>query len=89
MMRGVWLLVVAIVLGSIGSRGAVAADPEVLTAEQVEFFEKQVRPVLVNRCYECHYLTRTKSAAICGSTRARAGPLAATADRPSCRGSQT
>jgi len=24
------------------------------TAEQIEFFEKQVRPILVKRCYECH-----------------------------------
>ena len=55
MMREVWLLVVGIVLGSMGSQGTLAAaDPEVLTAEQVEFFEKQVRPVLVGRCYECH-----------------------------------
>ena len=25
-----------------------------LTREQVEFFEKKVRPVLVNNCYRCH-----------------------------------
>lgn len=25
-----------------------------LTPEQVEFFEAKIRPVLVNRCYECH-----------------------------------
>lgn len=25
-----------------------------ITAEQQEFFEKEVRPVLVQRCYECH-----------------------------------
>lgn len=24
------------------------------TAEQLEFFENKVRPILVNRCYECH-----------------------------------
>lgn len=24
------------------------------TAEQIEFFERQVRPILVQRCYECH-----------------------------------
>jgi hypothetical protein len=24
------------------------------SAEQTEFFEKQVRPILANRCYECH-----------------------------------
>ena len=31
--------------------GAVAAES---TSEQVEFFEKQVRPILVERCYKCH-----------------------------------
>ena len=27
---------------------------EVVAAEQVEFFEKLVRPLLVTHCYECH-----------------------------------
>jgi cytochrome c553 len=30
---------------------AAGAEP---TAEQAEFFEKKVRPILVERCYECH-----------------------------------
>ena len=30
------------------------ADAPVLTAEQREFFERQVRPLLVKRCFECH-----------------------------------
>ena len=36
------------------TRGAWAADAAAPSAEQVEFFEKQVRPVLVNRCQACH-----------------------------------
>src|SRR4026207_2477735 len=28
-----------------------AADP---TAEQIEFFEKSIRPMLVQKCYSCH-----------------------------------
>jgi len=28
-----------------------AAQP---SAQQVEFFEKQIRPILADRCYECH-----------------------------------
>jgi len=39
------LLVAALV------RGAVAAEP---TAEQIEFFENKIRPVLVEHCYACH-----------------------------------
>lgn len=31
-----------------------APSPATPTAEQVEFFEKQVRPLLAARCYECH-----------------------------------
>ncbi len=42
---------VAIALLVLMVRPASAQQP---TAEQLEFFEKQVRPVLVERCYECH-----------------------------------
>src|SRR5260370_18491052 len=34
--------------------GAFAARAAEATAEQVEFFEKKVRPVFVEHCYECH-----------------------------------
>src|SRR5262245_47612108 len=33
---------------------ALAARGEMPTPEQVEFFEKKVRPVLVAKCFECH-----------------------------------
>lgn len=36
-------------------RTAAASDqPTVPTPEAAEFFEKQVRPILANRCYKCH-----------------------------------
>ncbi|HVK59729.1 MAG TPA: c-type cytochrome domain-containing protein, partial [Candidatus Kapabacteria bacterium] len=31
---------------------AIAAED--LTEDQIDFFEKKIRPVLVNRCYNCH-----------------------------------
>jgi hypothetical protein len=34
--------------------GGVAPADEQPLAEQIEFFEKKVRPVLVEHCYECH-----------------------------------
>ena len=40
----------ALFLLGLASVSLVAAP----TAEQVEFFEKNIRPVLVERCYECH-----------------------------------
>lgn len=34
--------------------GASRAEDPAFTPEQLEFFEKEVRPILVARCYECH-----------------------------------
>jgi hypothetical protein len=34
--------------------GAVQAQTAAADAEGIEFFEKKIRPVLVERCYECH-----------------------------------
>src|SRR6187397_1843862 len=33
---------------------AIAGRAEELSKEQIEFFEKHIRPVLVEHCYECH-----------------------------------
>ena len=48
-------------LGLIGSPGGILAEdgPEVssesaVSAEDLEFFETRIRPVLVKHCYECH-----------------------------------
>ncbi|MCA8999862.1 MAG: hypothetical protein KDA80_22900, partial [Planctomycetaceae bacterium] len=30
------------------------AEEATFSAEQLEFFEKKIRPVLVRECYECH-----------------------------------
>ncbi|HND56415.1 MAG TPA: hypothetical protein PLV92_28550, partial [Pirellulaceae bacterium] len=56
------------VAGAVTSGGAVAqdkaaqekaaqakpADSPQFDAAALEFFEKEVRPLLANRCYECH-----------------------------------
>ncbi len=36
------------------------ANDTALTPEEIEFFEKQVRPVLVEHCYQCHGPDKTK-----------------------------
>ncbi|HAW27545.1 MAG TPA: hypothetical protein DCY03_05415, partial [Planctomycetaceae bacterium] len=33
---------------------SVAANNKKIPAEQIEFFEKEIRPVLVKRCHACH-----------------------------------
>ena len=40
----------------LGGGLAVAASPaaDTFPAEQIEFFEKQIRPVLAENCYDCH-----------------------------------
>lgn len=49
-----WLSVSAAcgLMGINAHQAARAADP--FSVEQLEFFEKKVRPILVNRCFECH-----------------------------------
>ena len=49
--QAVWPVLIAMTLGSV--RGA-ALTPE------VEFFEKKIRPVLAEHCYECHSATSKK-----------------------------
>lgn len=48
------VLCAAVVFGLIGSATVVATAVETNDATHFDFFESQVRPLLVNRCYECH-----------------------------------
>ncbi|MBI3881041.1 MAG: PSD1 domain-containing protein, partial [Verrucomicrobia bacterium] len=53
-MTSVWRIVQRIspiVLGCAAGFSTFAADP---TAEQFDFFEKKVRPILAEHCYSCH-----------------------------------
>ena len=53
-MRSLLGIVLPLVLAGVAfgqDRKPVAPEP---TGEQVEFFEKSIRPVLVERCYKCH-----------------------------------
>jgi len=52
--------------------------------EGMDFFENKIRPILVNRCYECHSEQRGKQKAASGWTAAPVGRSAATADRRWC-----
>src|SRR5687767_5642311 len=61
--RRIW----SIILAACAVRSAFAAAPP--SAEQVEFFEKQVRPVLVDRCYECHSAEKKTKGGLALDTR--------------------
>lgn len=41
--------------------GASGRAGEALSAEQTSFFEKNIRPLLIKRCYECHSVEAGKS----------------------------
>ena len=47
-------LMLSEVLVCVASSGETARKPAELTKEGIEFFEMHIRPVLVERCYECH-----------------------------------
>lgn len=51
------LLIAAALL--VSPRAITAAEPAFPT-EEIEFFEKRVRPILANRCYECHSTAKGK-----------------------------
>jgi hypothetical protein len=46
----VWVLILALKL----IPAALGAEAAKITPEQLEFFEKKIRPVLVVNCYDCH-----------------------------------
>src|SRR5687767_7416024 len=48
------LLAGALAIGLWPSAAARAQDAKEPTAEQIEFFEKKIRPVLIEKCYSCH-----------------------------------
>ncbi len=51
-----WML--GLLAGSAGLHAATGAE---LSREHLEFFEKKIRPVLAERCYECHSAAAKKS----------------------------
>jgi hypothetical protein len=55
MMRIMFIVVIAILSGDI-----LAEEPAAFSPGDIDFFEKRVRPLLVQRCYECHASTSQK-----------------------------
>src|SRR4051812_6309335 len=53
------LVLSGVVIGLATGRGR--ATDQVSVAEQVRFFETNVRPVLAERCYQCHGPTKQKA----------------------------
>ena len=53
------MAVLALALSTAASRAQVAHKS--ITPEQLEFFEKNIRPVLVEHCYDCHSEEKGKS----------------------------
>ncbi len=56
------LVVFLSIVAAVGVRANRAAEPEFAPAE-IEFFEKRVRPILANRCYQCHSTAKGKKQA--------------------------
>jgi cytochrome c553 len=56
-------------LAAIVCATAGALHAAVPTAQQVEFFEKQIRPILAERCYECHSAEKKQKGGLSLDTR--------------------
>ena len=52
--RPLWLIPLAILPPPAATGSVVDAADKTLTPQQVEFFEKRVRPLLIIRCFQCH-----------------------------------
>jgi len=50
-----------LLLAGLALTGRLAGADPVPTAAQLEFFEKEVRPILIENCYECHGPKKQKS----------------------------
>src|SRR6266511_3181288 len=68
--RGACWLAISLIAFVLTRVAGVSAAP-VPTADQLEFFETKIRPLLVERCYECHSQ---------GSNKVKGGLLLDTAD---------
>src|SRR5262245_29128460 len=55
-MRPFWFTSALIWLaaGTLAGAAEPAVQPSALSKDDVEFFEKSIRPVLVEKCYRCH-----------------------------------
>ncbi|MHC4878424.1 MAG: DUF1553 domain-containing protein [Planctomycetota bacterium] len=53
----------------LASSAAFAADPSPYSADDIAFFEKRIRPVLVRHCYECHSEASVKAGKLKGGLR--------------------
>jgi cytochrome c553 len=53
-MKCSWFILCSLILGTSSVWAEEDIQPDQLTAEQTEFFEAKVRPILTEHCYDCH-----------------------------------
>lgn len=52
--RNCWWVFLVVVHPTAYGESPPSSQPEAITAEQQEYFETKIRPVLVEHCYQCH-----------------------------------
>ena len=62
-LRSLALFLILVPMALTGSSVHAQDDPGADDSKQIEFFESKVRPLLVNRCFECHSGTSQKLSA--------------------------
>ena len=49
-----WKTIITVALGAVVHATAISVAAQTIDPAQLEFFEKKIRPVLVEHCYQCH-----------------------------------
>jgi len=56
-----YLLAAIVLVAFASTAGAAPAPAKRASKEEIDFFEKKIRPVLVHNCYECHSGEKAKA----------------------------
>src|SRR6266446_1801421 len=79
-----WLGALLVTFGHLVANSAVGTESTNFSPLQIEFYEKQVQPILAENCYKCHSHQADKIKGSFIPTRGKACSKAERLDQPLC-----